>query len=125
MPASSNYRQATPSRRRFERLKPRQPLDPMQPTGHAALDHVVPHAPDAVGPVARNEDLPHIGSQIFVAVVAPTERSREPCIDAATGDTVHPAQPFHRPDSSVLRDEGEYHVIGSAGESRFRGYRDR
>src|SRR5712691_4471855 len=82
----------------------------MQSARHTLGDHVVPHAPGPIGPVAGEEAGANLHAKLFVAPAALTARSCQPSIEAAPRDTECPAQPFRRPDPPVLRDEGELHV---------------
>jgi hypothetical protein len=45
-----------------------------------------------------------------MVLTALTARPRQPRIEAAPRETERPAQPPYRPDSPVLRDEGELHT---------------
>ena len=86
----------------------------MQPAGYPVLDHVMPHPPGTLGPVAGKEARPHLGTQLFVAAASPTARSRQPRIEATPRDPERPAQPSCRRDPSVLRDESELHLLSFA-----------
>src|SRR5262244_2690049 len=72
--------------------------------------HVFPHPPGAVGPVARNEAGAHLCAKLFIASAALTAWSRQPAIEPTSRDTERPAQPTRRPDPPVLRNETELHV---------------
>src|SRR5438270_2724941 len=110
----SPRRQAAPSRARFEALLTHQTFDPMQPTGHPFGDQVMPHAPSAIGPVTRHEARPHLDRKLFVGPGSFAAWPCQPRIKATTRDTERPAEPSRRPDSPVLRDEGELHVLSFA-----------
>ena len=51
-----------------------------------------------------------VGADLFVGSAAPAARPLQPSIEATARDTERPAYPIRRPDSPVLRDEGELHV---------------
>ncbi len=110
LPLTQIGRQATPSRTRPQSLKPHQSLDPMQSARHAVNEHIVPHAPGAVGSIARKEACPHLRGQLFIAPGARAAWPCQPSIEPTPRDTERPAQPLRRPDPPVLRDEAELHV---------------
>ena len=86
------------------------PGGPMQTARQPFRQHVFPHPPRAVGPVARNEAGAHLCAKLFVASAAPTARSCQPGIEPTSRDTERLAQPTCRPDPPVLRNETELHV---------------
>src|SRR5262249_25281108 len=53
----------------------RQPLDPMQTARQPFRQHVFPHPPGAVGPVARNEAGADLCAKLFVTAAALTART--------------------------------------------------
>src|SRR5262249_11110811 len=71
--------------------------------------HVFPHPPGAVGPVARNEAGAHLCAKLFIASAALAARSCQPAIEPISRDTERLAQPTRRPDPPVFRNE-ELHV---------------
>ena len=91
-----------------------QSLNAMQATARSVFDQVVPHAPGPIGPVTGQEACTDLRSQLFVAAAALAARSRQPGVEATARDTERPAQPCRRPDSPVLRDEGELHMLSFA-----------
>jgi hypothetical protein len=114
LPLTQIGRQPTPSGTRFKALLAHQTLDPMQPAGHPLSDQVMPHTPGAVGPITGEEAGPHLRGQVFVAAAAPAAGPHQPGIEAATRDPERPAHPSRRPYGSVLRNEGELHVLSFA-----------
>src|SRR5207302_9820595 len=110
LPLTQIGRQAPPSRMCFESLRPHQPLNPMQTARQPFRQHVFPHPPGAVGPVARNEAGAHLCAKLFIASAALTARPCQPGIEPAARDTERLAQPTRRPDPPVLRNETELHV---------------
>src|SRR5471032_509302 len=110
MPFARIWRQAPPSRARLKRLKPHQSLDPMQSTRDIFGEQVMPDTPGSIGAVTRKKASPNLRPKLFIASAPPAARTRQPCIEAAPRDTERPAQPFRRPYSPVLRDEGELHA---------------
>src|SRR3954453_10590234 len=56
----SRARQPTPARACFKPMLAHQSLDPVQSTGHAFGEQIVPHTPGAVRPIA---DAGHSGPQ--------------------------------------------------------------
>ena len=114
LPVTRIGRQAPPSRPRVKGLPPHQPLDPMQSAGDPLGKHVFPNAPGTVGTVAGKEARPHLGFQFLVAAAARAARARQPGVEATTRDPERPAYPSRRPDSPVLRDESELHVLSFA-----------
>src|SRR5207245_2485228 len=98
LPLTQIGRQATPARTSFESLYSHQTLNPMQPTRHSLRQHVVPHPPGAIGPVAGEKAGTNPSAQLFIAPTAPTARSYQPRIEPTPRDTERPAQPFRRPD---------------------------
>ena len=99
---------------RFEALLAHQALDPVQPAGHPFRDQVVSYTPGTVGPVAGKEAGPDLRTQFFAAAAALAAWPCQPSIEATTRDPERPAHPSRRPDSPVLRDEGELHVLSFA-----------
>ena len=73
LPLTQIRRQTPPSRACFEGLQPHQSFDPMQPARYPFGEQVVPHAPGAIGPVARKEAATDLRAEILVA---PTRRQR-------------------------------------------------
>src|SRR5438067_7164037 len=79
--------------------------------------HVFPHPPGAVGPVARNKAGAHLCAKLFIASAALTARPCQPGIEPTSRDTERLAQPTRRPDPPVLRNETELHVDSFASSS--------
>src|SRR5205823_14677256 len=71
---------------------------------------VVPHAPGAIGPVARKKASTDLRAEILVALDASAAWPCQPAIKPTSRDTERLAQPFRRPDPPVLRNETELHV---------------
>src|SRR5436190_22129739 len=90
----------------------------MQPAEYSFRQHVVPHAPGPIGPIARKEAGPNLRTELFIVAAALTTRSCEPGIEAASRDTERLAHPVHWPDPPVLRDESEFHVDSFASRPR-------
>src|SRR3974390_2171833 len=86
----------------------------MQTARQSLRQQVPPYAPGAIGPIARQEAGAHLHTKRFVAPAALTARSCQPGIEATPRDTERPAHPVHGPDSPVLRNEGELHVVSFA-----------
>src|ERR1700729_1793789 len=82
LPLTLIGRHATPSRTCSESLQSHQSLDPMQSTRHPFCQHVVPHTPGTVRPIARKEAGSNLRAQLFVASAALTTRPRQPSIEA-------------------------------------------
>ena len=112
MPLIQVRRQATPSGAGFEGLQPHQSLDPVQSARHSVRQRVMPHSPDAVGPVAGKEAGANLRTQRFISPAALTARSCQPGIEPTQRDTERLA--YRGPHPPVLRNEGEFHVDLSA-----------
>jgi hypothetical protein len=90
-------------------LQAHQPLNSVQPAVLILGQHVVPHAACAIGAVAADEALTHLGAQHFVGLAAATRRPYQPRVEATARDTERLAQQVHWPRPSVLRNELELH----------------
>src|SRR5260370_6877704 len=82
----------------------------MQTARHALRQHIVPHAPGPVGPIAGKEAGANLRTELLIASAALTARSCQPSIEATPRDTDRLAQPIRRPDPPVLRNETHLHV---------------
>jgi hypothetical protein len=107
-------RQSAPSGPRFKALLAHQTFDPVKPAGHPVLNHVAPHAPGTIGPVAGKEAGADLRTQFLIAAAALAAGPCQPSIEAAARDTERPAHPPRRPYPPVLRNEGELHVLSFA-----------
>ena len=81
----------------------------MQAALHAVCQQIVPHPARAISPIAANVAGPDFGAHVLVIPGALRWRPGQPGMEAASRDTERPAHPRHRPDPSVLRDEGKPH----------------
>ena len=99
-----------PARTGLESLQSHQSLNPMQATGNAFLDQIVPHPPGTIGSIAADEARPNLGAELLIAAAASAVRSLQPGIEPTPRDTERPAHPIHGPDPSVLRNERKLHV---------------
>jgi len=91
-------------------LEAHQAFDPMQTTGQAFGQEVVPDATRPISPVAGDEagsDPPGI---VFVAAQPGARRAHEPGVEATARNTERPANPRYRPNPSMLGDEPELHI---------------
>ena len=104
------FRQAPPARPGLESMGAHQPLDAMQAAGKSFRQHVMPDAPRAVGAVAAFEAVANDPAEHGVASRTLALRPGEPCEESAPRNTERFAHPRHRPNPSVLRDEGELHA---------------
>jgi len=107
-------RHPAPSRTGAQRRLSHEPLDPMSDAGHPVRQQIVPDAPRAVGPVAGQEAGSHPRQQLVIGSRSGTRCPSPPSIEACARDPERLAQPFRRPDSSVCRDEGEFHSASFA-----------
>ena len=106
--------QPPPSGPGAERRLSHEPLDPMSAAGDPLCQQVVPDAPGPVGAVAGQEAGSHSRQQLAVGPRPGTRRPGPPGIKACARNPERLAQPFRRPDSSVCRDEGEFHSASFA-----------
>ena len=86
----------------------------MPAAGDPVGQEIVPDTPGAIGPVAGQEAGSHPRQQLVVGSRSGTRRPGPPGIEACPRDPERLAQPFRRPDSSVGRDEGEFHSASFA-----------
>ena len=82
----------------------------MQTAWDAFGQKIVPHAPGAVGPIARKEAGANLRTELFIAPAALTARSCQPSVESTARDTERLAQPVRRPDPPVLRNETELYI---------------
>src|SRR5690606_13621217 len=107
-------RQPTATRPGTQPVLPHEPLDTMKAAGEALSQHVVPDAASTIGAVAALEAAIDLRHQHFVLLSASTGATVEPGMEARAGDVQRTAQPCHRPDRTVPRDESEPHVTSLA-----------
>ena len=77
----------------------------MQTARQPFRQHVFPHPPRAVGPVARNEAGAHLCAKLFIASAALTARPCQPGIEPTSRDTERLGQPTRRPDPRKAKSE--------------------
>ena len=81
----------------------------MQPRYGTFGQHVVSDPPGAVSPVAADEAGLNPGAESLIAARPGTGRPGKPGIEPTGRDTERLAEPPHRPDPSIFRDEAERH----------------
>ena len=113
-PHASVRRYAPPSGACAQRRVSHQPFNAMEAAGDALHEHVVPDPPRAVGAIAGEEAGPYSDQQLLVGPRPDTWRPGPPGIEACTRDTERLTHPSRRPNSPVLRDEGERHSASCA-----------
>jgi hypothetical protein len=91
-------------------LLPHQSFDPVQPAPYPLGEQIVPDTPGPVGSIARQKAGTNLRTNVLIAPAAFTARPCQPGIKPTPRDTERLAQPFRRPDPSVLRNETELHV---------------
>ena len=109
-PLSLVLRQAPAARARAQRIRPHEPLDPVQAAGCAVGEHVPPDSSRPVGPGACNEACPHLRRQLLVGDRPGAWLAMQPGVEPGSRDAQRFAQPCHRPDRTVLRDKAELHI---------------
>lgn len=87
-----------------------EPFDPVQAARDALCQQVVPDTAGIVGAIATNMAGPDPGADHLIVTGTLRRRPGKPGMESTSRDTERPAHPCHRPDPSVLRDEGEPHI---------------
>ena len=95
-------------------LRLHQALNPVQAAVDPFGQHIVPDPACPIGSGAADEARAHLGADLFVLAGTLAQRPRQPGMEARTRDTQRCAQPCHRPDAPVLRNEREPHVTSFA-----------
>lgn len=93
---------------------PHEALDAMQTAGQALGQHVMPDAASTIGSVAALEAAIDRRHQHLVVPRASAGAAVEPGMEPRAGDIQRVAQPCHRPDVPVPRDESEPHIASLA-----------
>src|SRR5690606_20245726 len=91
-----------------------EPFDTMKAAGETLGQHVVPDTASSVGSVAALEAAIDRRHQNLIVPGASAGAAVEPGMEARAGDIQRLAQPCHRPDVPVLRDESEPHIASLA-----------
>lgn len=89
----------------------------MQAAGDTFDKQVVLDTAGTVGAVTANMAGSDLGADHLVIASTLRRRLDEPGMKAASRDTERSAHPCHRPDPSVLRDEGEPHIESFAKQA--------